>query len=96
MAADVTPVPSSRPSSPSKTVVEQAAFPALTCVLTALVTWLVCYWMGADGSLTLLVLVLWLIVEIPCERLLYRINNVRERLQRVEEALERMSKMPPP
>jgi len=52
--------------------------------------------MGADGSLTLLVLVLWLIVEIPCERLLYRINNVRERLQRVEEALERMSKMPPP
>ena len=96
MAADLTPTPSSRPSSPSKTVVEQAAFPVLTCVLTALVTWLVCYWMGADGSLTLLVLVLWLIVEIPCERLLYRINEVRERLQRIEEALERTNKIPPP
>ena len=76
--------------------IKAATFPVLTCVLAALVTWLVCYWMGADGSLTLLVLVLVLIVEIPCERLLYRINEVRERLQRVEEVLERMSKMPPP
>ena len=56
MAADSTPATSSRASaSPSKTVVERAAFPVLTCVLAALVTWIVCYWMGADGSLTLLV-----------------------------------------
>jgi hypothetical protein len=97
MAADLTPAPSSRPSaSPSKTVVGQAAFPVLTCLLAALVSWLVCRWVGMDSSLTALVLVLWLIVEIPCERLLYRINEVRERLRRIEEAVERMSKLPPP
>jgi hypothetical protein len=97
MAADLTPGPSSRPSTPpSKTVAGQAAFPVLTCLLAALVTWLVCRWLGADSSLIALVLALVLIVEIPSERLLCRINEVRERLQRVEEALERMSKMPPP
>jgi hypothetical protein len=82
--------------SPGKTVAGQAGFPVLTSLLAALVTWLVCRWVGADSSLTALVLVLILIVDIPCERLLYRINEVRERLQRIEEALERMSKMPPP
>jgi hypothetical protein len=49
--------------------------------------------MGADG---LAGIGLVLIVEIPCERLLYRINEVRERLQEIEEVLERTSKMPPP
>ena len=97
MAADFTPTPSSRPSaSPSKTAAGQAAFPVLTCLLAALFTGLVCVWFGADRSLIALVLVLVLIVEIPCERLLYRINEVRDRLQKVEMALERMSKTPPP
>jgi len=73
--------------------IKAATFPVLTCVLAALVTWLVCYWMGADG---LAGIGLVLIVEIPCERLLYRINEVRERLQEIEEVLERTSKMPPP
>jgi hypothetical protein len=97
MAAGLTPAPPGRPSaSPGKAAAGQAAYPVLTCLLAALVAWLVCRWVGADSSLTALVLVLVLIVEIPSERLLYRINEVRERLQRVEEALERMSRMPPP